>query len=61
MRELLLGLGVAAAIEGTLYALFPGGMRRMMGEVFRQSDTAIRVAAIGALAVGVILVWIARG
>ena len=61
MTDLILGLGVALAIEGTLYALFPTQMRAMLTRVLGQPDRTFRVFGIGALIAGLVLVWLVRG
>jgi len=54
-------LGLAIAIEGVIYALFPDAMKRMMAMVLEQPSGSIRVAGIGAAVAGVFIVWLVRG
>jgi hypothetical protein len=61
MTDLIAALGLALAIEGILYALFPDGMRKMMAQILAQPQGAIRVAGLVAAAIGVVVVWSARG
>ena len=61
MVDLLAALGLAVAIEGVLYALFPDGMRRMMERALTLPPEAIRLGGILAAAFGVGAVWLARG
>ncbi len=60
MRDLLAALGLAVAIEGILYALFPDGMRRMMERALALAPRTIRATGLVAAALGVGLVWLAR-
>ncbi|MCW8836292.1 MAG: DUF2065 domain-containing protein [Rhodospirillales bacterium] len=61
MTDLLAALGLAIAIEGILYALFPDRMKRMMAQVLGQPDAALRAVGLVAACVGVVIVWLARG
>jgi uncharacterized protein YjeT (DUF2065 family) len=60
MGDFLLGVGVALAIEGTLYALAPGLMQSFMRRVIDLPEASFRAFGLGALALGVALVWLAR-
>ena len=54
-------LGLAIAIEGIIYALFPEAMKRMMAMVMVQPTGSIRGAGIGAAVAGVIILWLVQG
>ena len=58
---LLLGLGVALALEGALYAAAPGLMKRIAAAAGLADPGQLRLAGLAALALGVALVWLARG
>ncbi len=60
MADLLAALGLAIAIEGILYALFPDGMRRMMERARQLPPRTIRATGLIAAVLGVGLVWLAR-
>ncbi|MDE0148996.1 MAG: DUF2065 domain-containing protein [Rhodospirillaceae bacterium] len=60
MKELLLALCLAIALEGMIYALFPNGMRRLMQVFLEASEAAIRLTGLGAAAVGLGLIWLIR-
>jgi uncharacterized protein YjeT (DUF2065 family) len=47
-------------VEGVLYALFPDGMKRLMAQMMSISPTALRVAGLVAVGVGVAGVYLAR-
>jgi uncharacterized protein YjeT (DUF2065 family) len=61
MSDFLLGIGVALAIEGTLYAAAPGFMQSVMRRAIDLPAGSFRGYGLGALALGVALVWLARG
>jgi len=61
MIEFLSALGLAIALEGALYAAFPNAMRRALAALALQPDQAIRLGGLLALAIGVFVVWLARG
>ncbi|MDA1091076.1 MAG: DUF2065 domain-containing protein [Proteobacteria bacterium] len=58
---LLTALGLAIAIEGMIYALFPEAMKRMMAAVMVQPAGGIRIAGLGAAVAGVFILWLVRG
>lgn len=61
MADLLSAIGLVLVIEGALYALFPEAMKRMMLLMSGQPSALLRVAGVGAAALGVIVVWLVRG
>ena len=61
VNVLLTALGLAIAIEGIIYALFPEAMKRMMAMVMVQPTGSIRGAGIGAAVAGVIILWLVQG
>ncbi len=61
MADLVTALGLALAIEGVLYALFPEGMKRMMAYVLDRAPNQMRAAGLAAAAGGVVIVWLVRG
>lgn len=60
MSDLITAFGLAMAIEGMLYALFPEGMKNAMMRVLRQSQTQLRAYGLLAASAGVALVWLVR-
>lgn len=61
MRDFLTALGLMLAIEGTLYALFATRLKDMLMRLAEISPAAIRLGGVVALALGVGVVWLARG
>jgi uncharacterized protein YjeT (DUF2065 family) len=60
-QDFLAAIGLAIMIEGVLYALFPGFMKRMMAQVLSQPENQTRMAGLFAACMGVGLVWLIRG
>jgi hypothetical protein len=61
MVDLLTAIGLAVAIEGVLYALFPRVMKRVMVQVLAQPLSSLRTAGLVAAIVGVGIIWLIRG
>ena len=61
MTDLLAALGLAIAIEGLVYAVFPDAMKTFMARVQAQPASHLRRAGLVAAVVGVFVVWLARG
>ena len=61
MSDLIVALGLVLVIEGTLYAIFPGGLKRMMTMAREIPDQSMRSAGVAAIALGVFVVWLVRG
>lgn len=61
MSDLLTALGLAIAIEGALYTLFPSAMKAMMVKVIEQPLGHLRGAGLAAAVFGVAVVWMIRG
>lgn len=61
MSDFLVAIGLLLVIEGTLYAAFPGGLKRMMTMVQDIPDQSLRSGGVAAIALGVAVVWLIRG
>jgi uncharacterized protein YjeT (DUF2065 family) len=61
LKLFLSALGLALALEGAAYALFPQGMRRMLDSVRAMPDSRLRLGGLAATALGVGLAWLALG
>lgn len=59
--ELFSALGLVLAIEGALYAAFPGFMRRALASLSVQPEQGLRFAGLFSLIAGVLIVWMVRG
>ena len=58
--ELIVAIALILVLEGGLYALFPGGMRKMAMQVERVPVSTLRSAGLLAATVGVGIIWLAR-
>lgn len=61
MNDLLAGLGIALVLEGLLWALAPDVARRVVTDIASRRNGPIQACALGAVALGVFLVWLVRG
>jgi uncharacterized protein YjeT (DUF2065 family) len=61
MSDFLVALGLVFAIEGIMFAAFPGLIRRTMVHVLETPDQTLRVVGVISAVVGVVLVWAVRG
>lgn len=61
LEVILLVLGGALVAEGLFYALFPGQAKRMVELVGQMPPDQLRMAGLAALALGVLVFWLARG
>lgn len=60
MRDFFTALGLVLVIEGAIYALMPGTMKRMMEQVQRVPERVLRLAGLAAAIAGVGVVWLIR-
>jgi len=61
MADLVVAIGLVLVLEGLVYAIFPGTMRKMVEEISKISDSTMRTFGLIALCVGVFIVWLVRG
>lgn len=61
MADFLTALGLALAMEGMAYGLFPDGMKAMMRRLEEVPPAHLRAGGLAAAAIGVGLVWMIRG
>jgi len=57
---LIVAVGLVFVIEGLLYALAPGMMRRMMATALSLPPESLRKGGVFAVAFGVALVWLVK-
>lgn len=60
MHELLMALGLVFVIEGLLYALVPGHLKRMAEAARHLTDEQLRTGGAMAVALGVLIVWVVK-
>lgn len=61
MSDLFAAFGLVLVIEGLLWAAFPALALRMLTTAAATPETALRVAGLLAIGVGVGVVWLVRG
>ena len=59
--DVLLGLGFVAIVEGLFLALAPGRLGSVLDAVRALGPDRLRTVGLAAVALGVGLVWLARG
>jgi len=59
--DLIVALGLAIALEGAAYALFPDGMKKMLLQVLAQPLSHLRFIGVTMALAGVVVVWLVRG
>jgi uncharacterized protein YjeT (DUF2065 family) len=60
MNDFLVAIGLAMVIEGCLYAVLPGAMRKGLQSILSTPDLQLRVGGTVVTAAGVALVWLIR-
>jgi len=61
MSDLVLAVGLVLALEGAVYALFPGPVQTVMRQALELPPERLRLWGLAALGLGVLLVWLVRG
>ena len=61
MQDFLTAIGLVLVVEGVVYGGLPGLALRLATEVLSMPESALRIAGLAAVAVGVGIVWLARG
>jgi uncharacterized protein len=59
-HDVLMALGLVLVIEGLTYALVPGHMQTMMRKLQERPPEQLRIMGTVVLALGVLVVWVAR-
>ena len=61
MSDFLVAIGLVFALEGILFAAFPGAVKQAMAHVTETPDGTLRIIGIASAVIGVVLVWLVRG
>ena len=61
LAGLLQGVAVVLALEGIVYALAPGIMRRALARMAETPEAALRVGGLAAAGTGVAIAWALQG
>lgn len=61
MADFLAAMGLVLVVEGLVYGGFPGLAKKLGAEVQSMPEATLRGFGIGAIALGVGIVWLVRG
>ena len=61
MSDLIVAVGLVLVLEGLIYSVFPGGLKRVMAMALSLPDDVLRRSGLAAIALGVVIVWLVRG
>jgi uncharacterized protein YjeT (DUF2065 family) len=61
MWDFVVALGLVLALEGLLFAAFPGAAKKAMTNVLETPDTILRAVGIACALVGIVVIWFVRG
>jgi len=61
VQDFLAAIGLVLVVEGLVYGGFPGLAKKLATEVLSMPETALRIAGLAAIAIGVGIVWLVRG
>ncbi|MFK5981245.1 MAG: DUF2065 domain-containing protein [Rhizobiaceae bacterium] len=61
MSELAIAIGLVLVLEGLIYSLMPGSMKRMAAELPQIPDSTLRIMGLVIMTVGVFVVWLVKG
>ena len=60
MTDFVAGLGLVFAIEGLMFAAFPGFARNRMADAVELGEGKLRTVGLVSAVVGVLIVWVVR-
>jgi uncharacterized protein YjeT (DUF2065 family) len=61
MWDFIVAIGLVLALEGLLFAAFPGAAKQAMASVLETPDAILRGVGIASAAIGIVLIWLVRG
>jgi uncharacterized protein YjeT (DUF2065 family) len=61
VQDFLAAIGLVLVIEGLVYGGFPALARKLAAEMLSMPENVLRIGGLVAIAVGVGIVWLARG
>jgi uncharacterized protein len=61
MTDLATAFALVLVLEGLLWAVSPGSMKRAAATALTLANEQLRIGGLAAVAVGVLLVWLLRG
>jgi len=61
MSDFIVAIGLVLAIEGLVFAAFPGAAKRLAANALDTPDVSLRIAGVVSAILGVLIVWLVRG
>lgn len=61
MWDFIVAIGLVLALEGLLFAAFPGAAKQAMANVLETPDNILRGVGIACAVIGIALIWLIRG
>lgn len=61
MSDLIVAVGLVFAIEGLIFAAFPGAAKHLAASALATPDNLLRITGVVSAVIGVALVWLIRG
>jgi hypothetical protein len=61
MSDFLVAIGLVFAIEGLIFAAFPGAAKRLAANALESPENSLRIAGVVSAVLGITLVWLVRG
>lgn len=60
MLDFVAGIGLVFAIEGLMFAAFPGFVRSRMSDALELGEGRLRTVGLVSAIVGVVIIWVVR-
>jgi uncharacterized protein YjeT (DUF2065 family) len=61
MWDFIVAIGLVLALEGLLFAAFPGAAKQAMANVLETPDQILRAVGIASALIGIVVIWLVRG
>jgi len=61
MWDFIVAIGLVLALEGLLFAAFPGAAKQAMANVLDTPDQILRGVGVASALIGIIVIWLVRG
>jgi uncharacterized protein YjeT (DUF2065 family) len=61
MSDFIVAIGLVLAIEGLIFAAFPGAAKRLAANALESPENSLRIAGVVSAVLGITLVWLVRG
>ena len=61
MAQFIVAIGLVLAMEGLLFAAFPGVAKRLAATALESPESSLRVAGLISAVLGIALIWLVRG